>query len=203
MTTEKQRLLKVKATLKRRQPKFIRQDAHKRSMKEGWRSPKGLHSKIGDNRKGYRKGLKGGYQTPVAVRGLDKHGLKPTRVETLTQLSALEPKTHSVIMSGSLGGRKKLLIIDAAKTKGFTILNASDKTVTRIKESHAAKSVRKNAREAKQKEREAAAASKSAKKAEKKEEAKAEKKEEKKPDVHNQPHEHDHNHAHDREKKSE
>ena len=155
MTNDKSKLLKVKATLKRRQPKFIRQDAHKRSMKEGWRSPKGLHSKIGDNRKGYRKGLKGGYQTPVAVRGLDKHGMMPTRVDHLPTLAKLDPKHHVIIVASALGGRKKLELIAAAKEKGFKLANASDKSVERIKSAHASKATRKAARDAKAKEREA------------------------------------------------
>lgn len=188
MTNEKQRLLKVKATLKRRQPKFIRQDAHKRSMKEGWRSPKGLHSKIGDNRKGYRKPLRGGYQTPVAVRGLDKAGLRPTNVATIAALAALDPKSHSVILNGQLGGRKKLTIIEAARAKGFAIANASEKTVTRIKEAHAAKAKRKEARMTKAQAQEAARQASGSKKKEEKAPAKA--------DAHAHDHTHDQEHHH-------
>ena len=140
------RLLQVKARLKKRQPRFIRQDAHKRSMNEGWRSAKGLHSKMGDNRRGYRKPLKGGYRTPTAVRGLDRNGLRPARVETLAQLAKLDPKTHSVIIGGALGGRKRLAIIEAAQAKGFSLTNATAATAARIKESYAAKAKAKKER---------------------------------------------------------
>ena len=202
MASDKSKLLKVKATLKRRTPKFLRQDSHKRYMKEGWRAPKGLHSKIGDNRRGYRKGLKAGYQSPVAVRGMNKHGLYPTLVETIAQLDTFDPKTHTLIVSGTLGGRKKLLVIEAAKTKGFTFTNANDKTVALIKEKFAVKSKRREARLVKSKEREATMHKASSKK------EKADvKSEEKKEEKHSAPaHHHQaaaHDHEHERQKKTE
>jgi large subunit ribosomal protein L32e len=202
MASDKSKLLKVKATLKRRTPKFLRQDSHKRSMKPGWRAPKGLHSKIGDNRRGYRKGLKAGYQSPAAVRGMNKHGLYPTLVETIAQLDTFDPKTHTLIVSGTLGGRKKLLVIEAAKTKGFTFTNANDKTVALIKEKFAVKSKRREARLVKSKEREATMHKASSKK------EKADvKSEEKKEEKHSAPaHHHQaaaHDHEHERQKKTE
>jgi len=134
MANEKQRLLKVKATLKKRQPVFIRQDAHKhKRVKQVWRAPKGLHSKMKDSKKGYRAKLQGGYQTPVAVRGLDKHGLKPTLVAGVEQLSALDPNAHSLILQKGLGGRKRLQIIEESAKKKFTILNAPADAAEKIK----------------------------------------------------------------------
>jgi large subunit ribosomal protein L32e len=147
--TDKARLLKIKARLKKRQPKFIRQDAHKhKRVKQVWRSPKGLHSKMRDSRRGYRVKIQGGYQTPQDVRGLDKHGLKPTIVATLTELSALDPKVQSVILKGTLGGRKRLAIIEAANAKKFTIINAAKDAAEQLKAKHAAQKTEKQQREA-------------------------------------------------------
>ena len=154
--TDKARLLKVKATLKKRQPKFIRQDAHKhKRVKQVWRSPKGLHSKMKDSKKGYRAKLQGGYQTPKAVRGLDKHGLRPTLVAGVKQMEALDPKVHSIILQGGLGGRKKLAVLDEASKKKFTVLNAKadavDKIKSRLSTQHAEKKQREADRTAKHK----------------------------------------------------
>jgi large subunit ribosomal protein L32e len=146
--TDKARLLKIKATLKKRQPKFIRQDAHKhKRVKQVWRAPKGLHSKMRDSRRGYKVKLQGGYQTPKDVRGLDKHGLKPTLVATQKELAALDPKVHSVILKGTLGGRKKVALLEEADKKKFTVLNAKADAAQKLKSKFSAQSAEKKKRE--------------------------------------------------------
>jgi large subunit ribosomal protein L32e len=133
MADDKARLLKIKANLKKRQPKFIRQDAHKhKRVKQVWRSPKGLHSKMKDSRKGYRAKLQEGYHTPKAVRGMDKHGLLPTRIAGAGELAKLDPKTHSIIILAGLGGRKKLAILEEAGKRKFNIINATAETASKI-----------------------------------------------------------------------
>ena len=150
--TEKARLLKVKANLKKRQPKFLRQDAHKhKRVKQVWRSPKGLHSKMRDSRRGYKVKLQGGYQTPREVRGLDKHGLKPTLVATAKELEALDPKVNSVILRGTLGGRKKVALLEEAHKKKFTVLNAKADAVEKLKSKFTAQSHEKKKRESERK----------------------------------------------------
>jgi large subunit ribosomal protein L32e len=156
MANDKQRLMKVKAQLKKRQPKFIRQDAHKhKRVQKVWRKPRGLHSKIRDSRKGYRAKLQEGYRTPKAVRGLDKHGLLPVLVSTTKQLEALDPKVHSLIISGTLGGRRKLEILKIAQEKSFTLVNATKDTAAKItarfKQQGADKKQREKDRDAKRK----------------------------------------------------
>jgi large subunit ribosomal protein L32e len=151
---EKASLMKIKATLKKRQPKFIRQDAHKhKRVKQVWRAPKGLHSKMKDSKKGYRAKLQSGYQTPKAVRGLDKHGLKPTLVAGVQQLAKMDPKTHSIILEGGLGGRKKLAILEEAHKHKFIVLNAKPDTAEKIKKTRAAKHEEKKKREAEKSEK--------------------------------------------------
>jgi len=146
MTDKK--LLDVKANLKKKQPAFIRQDAHKRKrLPKVWRSPTGWHNKVGDNKRGYRKHLKGGYQTPKAVRGLNKDGLLPVLVSTLAELSGLDNKTHVVIVSGKLGGKKKVAIINAALAAGFTLQNATKESAAKIEERFKKQSAEKKSRE--------------------------------------------------------
>jgi large subunit ribosomal protein L32e len=160
MADDKSRLLKVKATLKKRQPKFQRQGSHKlKRVKKVWRTPKGLHSKMRDSRRGYRVKLQGGYQTPKAVRGLDKHGLRPTIVAGVKALEALDPKVHSIILEGGLGGRKKLAILEEAGKRKFTVLNAkadaSEKIKARLNKQHEEKKARESSKSEKQKAAEA------------------------------------------------
>ena len=150
--TDKARLLKVKANLKKRQPKFMRQDAHKhKRVKQVWRSPKGLHNKMRDSRRGYKVKLQGGYQTPKDVRGLDKHGLKPTIVATVKEIEALDPKVNSLILSGTLGGRKKVMLLEEAHKKKFTLVNAKADAVEKLKSKFTAQSTEKKQRESERK----------------------------------------------------
>lgn len=152
--TDKARLLKIKAQLKKRQPKFIRQDAHKhKRVKQVWRRPQGLHSKMKDSKRGYRMKLKEGFRTPNAVRGLDRHGLKPTLIALARDLEKLDVKTHSVIVSGTIGDRKRLALVEAAIAKGFKLQNASQKTADAIKTSRKEQSEEKKQRASKKESR--------------------------------------------------
>ncbi len=163
--TEKQRLLKVKANLKRRQPLFIRQDAHKhKRVKKVWRTPKGLHSKIKDSRKGYRAKLQEGYHTPKAVRGMDKHGLYPTLVATPAELAKLDPAKHSILVQRTLGGKKRIVILEEAVKRKFSLSNATDKTAGELKAKFEKSTQARKLRETAKKERSKSADEKSKKK---------------------------------------
>lgn len=163
--TEKLRLLKVKANLKKRQPLFIRQDAHKHSrVKQVWRAPKGLHSKIKDSKKGYRAKLQEGYHTPKAVRGMDKHGLYPTLVATTAELEKLDPAKHSVLIQRTLGGKKRVLLIEEAVKRKFSLSNATAKTAEDIKAKFKKSSEARKTRESAKKEKMKSADEKSKKK---------------------------------------
>jgi len=169
---DKPHLLKVKAKLKARTPKFIRQDAHKhKRLAKVWRAPKGLHSKMKDSRRGYRYKLQGGYQSPAAVRGMNKHGLVPTLVTTVKQLDTMDPKVQSVIVAAGLGGRKKIIVLEAAAAKKFMVANKSPDAAEKMKSAWEAKTSQKKehdkAKEAKKKTLEAKAEETAKKKSEK------------------------------------
>ena len=54
--------------MKKKKPKFIRQDAHKKGrLAKKWRKPKGLQSKMRLCKKGYRKRISKGYKSPKEV----------------------------------------------------------------------------------------------------------------------------------------
>jgi large subunit ribosomal protein L32e len=147
--SDKPRLLKIKAHLKKRQPVFMRQGAHKhKRVKKAWRAPKGLHSKMRDSRRGYLVKIQQGYHTPKDVRGTDKNGLYPTIVGNVAQLAALDPHKHSVIILGSLGARKRILIIEAANARKFAFVNAKADTVTQLKARFEKRTSEKKVREA-------------------------------------------------------
>jgi len=122
--SELKRLMEVKRNLKKKSPFFLRQDAHKRKkIPQNWRKPKGLHSKMRLGLKSYRRKVDAGFRGPVLVRGLDRNGLMPIRVMSVKDIEKIDPKKESVIIGNTVGNRKKIAIIEAAKKKGIIITN--------------------------------------------------------------------------------
>ncbi len=103
-------LLQLRRKLKRKKPKFLRQDAHRvKKLEKKWRAPKGRHSKMRFKLRSYRKQPSRGYSSPREVRGLDSKGRKEARVETIQDLKKV--KNDEIIVIGSTVGTKKKLEI--------------------------------------------------------------------------------------------
>lgn len=120
-------LIELRKKVKSKMPRFTAQDIHKKKrIRKRWRRPRGLHSKMRLNKKGYRRGVAVGYGSPKAVKGLHKSGLGQNLVLSVKELDGLDQKTQGVIVSGKVGLKKKLDIIKKAKELGLTILNIKD-----------------------------------------------------------------------------
>jgi len=122
------KLLKIKNTLAKKRPKFLRQDYHHRMRVEDdlWRRPRGRHSKMRERRAGKRKRVEIGYRGPAEVRGLHFTGLEIVNVETLAQLSKINAKEQTAVLSGNLGDRKRYQLVKVAAEKNIKLLNIKD-----------------------------------------------------------------------------
>lgn len=137
--------LEHRRRVKAKKPTFLRQDAHKRAKfrPASWRKPKGFHSKMRLGKKSYAVKVQVGYGSPASVKNLHRGGLVPVLVATTTELVALNPTTHGAIIAGTLGAKKRALILQQAKEKNITVLNfKTDETLKKLSDSFAA---RKNA----------------------------------------------------------
>ncbi|NTV22941.1 MAG: hypothetical protein HGA85_01010 [Nanoarchaeota archaeon] len=117
------KLLKVKAEKKAKNPTFKRQDSYKKKrLPESWRRPRGWDSKL---RKRMQRQIivEPGYGTPAALRGMDKQGRMICVVSTMKDIDAMAPKTHSAIISGRVGFKKASLLIQELLKKKIQILN--------------------------------------------------------------------------------
>ena len=105
----KEKLMEIKKDMKKRKPKFMAQDAHKKSrVKPRWRKPRGLDSKMRKQLKGYRRVVKQGYMTPADVKDYNKkHGLKIVNVETIKDLENIDIKEQGIIISLLLVRKRK------------------------------------------------------------------------------------------------
>jgi large subunit ribosomal protein L32e len=136
------KLLDVKKDSKSSRPKFVRMGAKhvKRVSRSGYRKPKGVHNKVGNNIKGRRTTIATGYGYPKAVRGLNKNGLLPVVVSSEAELLSIDTKTQVAVIASSVGGRKKIALLEIAKEKLIAISGVEDveKTVAELKETKAA-----------------------------------------------------------------
>lgn len=150
---------------KRTKPRFHRQYSQTRIAikrnKNKWRRPDGMYS-------GQAMGFKfkgavpqAGYGQPKAIRFKHPCGLYETLITHASQLDAINPKTHAVRLSATMGARKRIEVIKLANEKKIKVLNP-----TRVK-----RKIKKTADLAAKKTAKADKA-----KAEKKTEAKAEEK---------------------------
>ena len=114
----------LRKQIKSKKPDFIRQDANKKKrLERRWRKPKGLHSKIRLNLRGRAKGVSQGYRSPKKVRGLYNTTLRQSRIISIKDLEKLDPKENCIIISSSLGNKKRIDILKKAKERGFVISN--------------------------------------------------------------------------------
>ncbi len=146
--------LKFRKEMKKKKPKFIRQDAHKkRKLAKVWRRPRGLHSKVRLAKKGYRRKVSKGFKAPKEVRFLHPSGLDLTVVNNLKDLNNIDPKKEGILIASAIGVKKKLAIIKRALELKIAILNIKSPK-DYIKSIEEKRKKKKEVREKKKKEKE-------------------------------------------------
>jgi len=115
-------------TLRRkRKPLFVRKDTHKKArVPFRWRKPRGKHSPVRQKHKGRPKLVSIGYGSPQAVKGMHASGLQPVVIQNKTQLEKINPEKQGIILSRSLGSRKKVEFLKLALEKKLSVLNLKD-----------------------------------------------------------------------------
>ena len=129
-------LIELRNKIKEKNPDFIRQDIHKRKkLKLKWRKPKGIHSKIRHHFKGRRKMPSPGYKSPRAASGMHSSGLMPVMVFSVKDLTAVSKGKDGIIISGSVGMKKKYEILKKIRDFGLEVLNLNaDKAMKKIED---------------------------------------------------------------------
>jgi len=118
--------LELRKQIKRRKPKYVQQDAHKlKRLAWKWKKPRGKDSKMGKGIKGYKRMVEPGYGSPRNVYGMHMSGLMPIVVHTVQEIDALQ-KGQGAIIGGTVGARKKIMLIEHAMKKNITLLNVKD-----------------------------------------------------------------------------
>lgn len=125
MSHAAKRLLRLRLKMNRMRVRFRRLNTLKlkRVDEERWRRPRGIDNKIKWSRKGYPPLVRIGYRNPKTVRGLHPSGLVEVLVRRPQDLDGLDPRKHCVRIAHTVGSKKRLQIIEKAKSMGLRVLN--------------------------------------------------------------------------------
>ena len=111
-----------------RTPTFVRQESWRLvRVKEHWRRPRGKTSKMRLGLRGWPKAVKIGYRSARKTRGLHPSGLQEVTVRRPEDLDRIDPKTQIVKISGSIGERKRIAIMERVQTLQLTVTNPGPK----------------------------------------------------------------------------
>ncbi|MFN4336946.1 MAG: 50S ribosomal protein L32e [Candidatus Nitrosocaldus sp.] len=117
-------LLELRRMVKARKPEFVRQESWRyKRVKENWRKPKGIDSKMRLQVKGWPKIVKVGYRGPRVARYLHPSGYRDILVHNVEELSRLDPSRDAARIASTVGARKRALIVSKAKELGIKVLN--------------------------------------------------------------------------------
>ncbi|UCD02305.1 MAG: 50S ribosomal protein L32e [Promethearchaeota archaeon] len=122
--TQEKRLMELRKTINRKRPSFRRVESWRyKRVKDSWRKARGIDSKTRKKKKSGVKSPTVGYRGPKKVRGVHPSGYEEVRIRTKEELSNLSNKKHAIKISGKLGAKKRVALIDYLQKRGFRILN--------------------------------------------------------------------------------
>lgn len=122
MAEDTMRLIRIRS---QRRVTFKRRGFHaKKSLAAVWRRPRGHHNKMRRQLKAKGALPTPGYGSPAGVRGLHPSGYAEVMVYNTDHIAGLDNETQAIRISGSVGGRKRKAILQAALAAGVKVLNA-------------------------------------------------------------------------------
>src|SRR5213594_4158324 len=118
--------------------RFRRQESWRlKRVKENWRRPRGVTSRMRKEKKGWPVKVKIGYGTKASTRGLHPRGLVERFVENESDLEGLDSAVHIVRLSGRLGERRRLVLLDRVKSLNIHIANPGKEGARPVSEEEA------------------------------------------------------------------
>ncbi|MBS7635616.1 50S ribosomal protein L32e [Candidatus Bathyarchaeota archaeon] len=119
-----QNLVKKREMMKKKKPEFHRQESWRyKRVKENWRKPKGLDSKMRKEVKGWPPRVKVGYRGPKLARNLHPSAFKEVIIHNVDDLNKIDAKTEAVRIAHTVGAKKRAEILNRAKDLGIRVLN--------------------------------------------------------------------------------
>src|SRR5207253_10469043 len=108
-------------------PEFRRQESWRyKRVKENWRRPRGVTSKMRKEESGFPAKVKNGYGSTRSTRGLHPRGLVDMLVWREVELEKLDPKVHIGRIAARVGEKKRRGIVAKAKDLNYQIANPGE-----------------------------------------------------------------------------
>ena len=124
MPHQDKRLMELRSNIKKKRPSFRRVESWRlKRVKDPWRKAHGIDSQTRKKTKSGVKSPSAGYRGPKKVRGLHPSGYEEVTVDNIQDFEQLNKKKHAVKIASKMGGKKRLVLIDYAKRRGFKVLN--------------------------------------------------------------------------------
>jgi large subunit ribosomal protein L32e len=124
MKSEKERLLKIRKKISQKRPDFVQFEAWRyKKLKNKWKRPRGIDNKMRQKKKGWPRSVKVGWRSPKAVRDLHPTGFEEVMIYNPGDITLIDPKTQVGRIGGTVGGRKRVKILEEAERLGVHILN--------------------------------------------------------------------------------
>ncbi len=124
LSSETADALAKRAVISGRRPAFKRQEWFRYAkLGEGWRRPKGIHSKMKRNLKRRPPVVDIGFRGPAAARDLHPSGFEEVLVHNVDGLEGIDPKVQAVRIGGTVGTKKRMAIQERADELGIRVLN--------------------------------------------------------------------------------
>ena len=118
------KLVEMRDEIAEHRPAFVRQESWRYArIKPMWRKPKGVDNKMRRQDKGWPKLVRVGYRGPAEARHLHPSGHFEILVHNSNELEALVPGRDVARIGGTVGARKRMVILKRAKELGINILN--------------------------------------------------------------------------------
>jgi len=118
------KLVELRKKVKSKKPEFRRQASWRyKRVKENWRRPRGIDSKMRRKVKGWPATVNIGYRGPKLARGLHPSALREVLVYNSDDLREIDPETEAIRIAHTVGARKRAEILSRARELGIHVLN--------------------------------------------------------------------------------
>lgn len=120
-------LVKLRERIKKKKPNFRTAESWRyKRVKENWRRPRGIDSKMRLKKRGWPESVSVGYRGPKKARGLHPSGYQEVLVTNADDLLDINPETQAIRIAHTIGAKKRFEILAKAKEKGIHILNPGE-----------------------------------------------------------------------------
>ncbi|MBS7631492.1 50S ribosomal protein L32e [Candidatus Bathyarchaeota archaeon] len=135
------KLLKTKKKMASRRPKFVKSESWRyKRVSPNWSRPRGLDNRIRRRIKGWPASPNVGYRSPRLTRYIHPSGLEEIMVYNVGDLTIIDPATQIARIGGTVGAKKRILIVEEALKRNIKILNpGKGSLVSELKETESQK----------------------------------------------------------------